>query len=457
MHEHMTREEGDCGGASRVTRDAQAMADSGAHVGSDAIVGADTSAEQEAAMRLLRVDGIGQARLRLLRQAAGGARAALALDAPRCAEILRVQPAEAARMLRQAAEVDLSLDAGTLRRMGARVVLEGCADYPELLLATHDPPALLFVRGELSATPEAAVAIVGSRRASAYGRLQAGRLASELAARGVTVVSGGARGIDAESHRGALRAGGRTIAVLATGFARPYPEEHVQLFDAIVEAGGCAMTEQTAAVEARPDLFPRRNRLIAALALVTVVIEAADRSGALLTARIAVDDLSREAGCLPGPVDSPTSAGCHRAIREGWAQLVTGADDVCELLESARTVALGAHELAATRRRAPVARGVGGVASTPAAVASTPAAAVSTPAAAASAPRLRRDPTPDAAEVLACVRREKRAGLDELERVLAWTVPRIACAVLELEVAGWIARDGDGAFREVVRPSSTVR
>ena len=456
MHEHMTREEGDCGGASRVTRDAQAMADTGAYVGADvradvrADVGADASAEQDAAMRLLRVDGIGQARLRLLRQAAGGARAALALDAPRCAEILRVQPAEAARMLRQAAEVDLSLDAGTLRRMGARVVLEGCADYPELLLATHDPPALLFVRGELSATPEAAVAIVGSRRASAYGRLQAGRLASELAARGVTVVSGGARGIDAESHRGALRAGGRTIAVLATGFARPYPEEHVQLFDAIVEAGGCAMTEQTAAVEARPDLFPRRNRLIAALALVTVVIEAADRSGALLTARIAVDDLSREAGCLPGPVDSPTSAGCHRAIREGWAQLVTGADDVCELLESARTVALGAHELAATRRRAPVARGVGGAAS-------TPAAAVSTPAAAASAPRLRRDPTPDAAEVLACVRREKRAGLDELERVLAWTVPRIACAVLELEVAGWIARDGDGAFREVVRPSSTVR
>jgi DNA processing protein len=413
--------------------------------------------EAEAALRLLRVDGIGQARLRTLRAAAGDARAALALDGGQIADILRIAPGEAARMLRDAHEVDLSLDLGVIRELGARVVLEGDGEYPELLLATHDPPALLFVRGALSAAPEAAVAIVGSRRASAYGRLQAGRLAAELAARGVAVVSGGARGIDAESHRGALRAGGRTIAVMATGLARPYPEEHVQLFDAIVESGGCAMTEQTAAVAARPDLFPRRNRLIAALALVTVVVEAADRSGALLTARIAVDDLSREAGCLPGPVDSPTSAGCHRAIREGWAQLITGADDVCELLEGARTVAAGAHELAAARRRE--AGGRTAPARTVAEMPPSSAAALPRPSAPEpeSSRQGRREPSPDGRAVLECIRRERRAGLDELERVLAWTVPRIACATLELEVAGWIARDAEGAYREVVRPSSARR
>ena len=117
----------------------------------------------------------------------------------------------------------------------------------------------------------------------------------------MTVVSGGARGIDAEAHRGALRAGGRTIAVLATGFAQPYPIEHAQLFETVVAGGGALVTEQPSFVTARPDLFPRRNRVIAALSLVTVVVEAANRSGALLTARIAVDDLSREAACMPGP------------------------------------------------------------------------------------------------------------------------------------------------------------
>ena len=435
MHEHTTREGGRPEDAPFTTLDAEA----------------------EAALRLLRVDGIGQARLRTLRAAVGGARAALALDGGQVADILRIAPGEAARMLHDAREVDLSLDLSVLREFGARVVLEGDDGYPELLLATHDPPALLFVRGALSSVPEAAVAIVGSRRASAYGRLQAGRLAAELAARGVAVVSGGARGIDAESHRGALRAGGRTIAVLATGLARPYPEEHAQLFDAIVESGGCAMTEQTASVAARPDLFPRRNRLIAALALVTVVVEAADRSGALLTARIAVDDLSREAGCLPGPVDSPTSVGCHRAIREGWAQLITGADDVCELLESARTVAAGAHELAAARRReasgraAPPRTGDG---HSPSSAAAAPRAAAPGP----GSPRQgRREPSSDGRAVLECIRRERRAGLDELERVLEWSVPRIACATLELEVAGWIARDAEGAYREVTGPNSARR
>lgn len=388
----------------------------------------DTNAfceESRAALRLLMCDGIGHARLRALRARFGGACAALGAGTDDFSAAIGVTPDTAARLLEEACSIDLREPLHVLEAAGMRPILEESTNYPQLLLASHDPPALLLASGELGAEPEPAVAIVGSRRATAYGRLHAGSLAVALAERGVTVVSGGARGIDAEAHRGALRAGGRTIAVLATGCAHPYPAEHAELFATIATAGGCIMSEQPPFVAARPDLFPRRNRIIAALSLVTVVVEAATRSGALLTARISVDDLGREAGCLPGPVDSPTSAGCHRAIREGWAQLVTNADDVCELLTHARTIAHGAREIAArapTMVRAPQKQ----------------------------KEVVRPAPMPrysdDAQAVLAAIRAERHAGLDELERVLGWTVPRLARATLELEVAGAIRRDAEGAF-----------
>ena len=397
--------------------------------------------EREAVLRLLRADGIGHGRVRMLRLALGGAAGALQASPSEFAAAIGVAESEGARMLCEArcAEVagSVAAELAFLSRAGARAVVEGVDDYPALLEVMPDPPPILFLRGELAGEPEAAVAIVGSRRASAYGRLQAGRIAAELAERGVTVVSGGARGIDAEAHRGALRAGGRTIAVLATGLANPYPSEHVPLFDAIVEAGGALVTEQCAEVTARPDLFPRRNRIIAGLALVTVVVEAAARSGALLTARLAVDDLSRSAGCVPGQIDSVTSEGCHRAIREGWAQLVTGAADICELVEEMRSTACGARERrgAAVGRAGAVFRRHG------------PAPRSG------SCPQSRSEsPDPpdigqDAALVLRAVRSAGRAGLDELERALEWTVPRIALATLELERAGLAVRDPEGAYR----------
>ena len=345
-------------------------------------------------------------------------------------------------MLREARNADVTEELRTLAQRQARIVLEEDHDYPALLRASPDPPAMIFVRGDvLSASarvqqPEIAVAIVGSRSATTYGVLQAGRIACELCERGVTVISGGARGIDAEAHRGALRAGGRTIAVVATGLAHPYPTAHEPLYDAIVDAGGCVMTEQPSAVTVRADLFPRRNRIIAALALVTVVVEAAQRSGALLTARIAVEDLSRDVGCLPGPVHSALSEGCHRAIRDGWARLVTSADDICEMIADARTLAMGAVEVARrdalvrTREVAPAQR------------ASAVRASRCEKGSGRSSPKL----SEDAALVLAAIKREGRAGIDELERALAWTIPRIACATLELEVAGEVDRDQQGAF-----------
>ena len=391
--------------------------------------------EARAALALLRVAGIGHARLRALRGAFGGAVEALDAPALEFSTAIGVHVDDAARMQRSAKAEDLADESRQLERLNCRAVLEGSAGYPDLLLASHDPPPLLFVRGVLDAAPEPAVAIVGSRRATPYGRLHAGRLAAELAERGVAIVSGGARGIDAEAHRGALRARGRTIAVLATGCTHPYPADHAPLFDAIVEAGGCTITEQPAGVSARPDLFPRRNRIIAALSLVTVVVEAASRSGVLLTARIAVDDLSREAGCVPGPIDSPMSEGCHRAIREGWAQLVTSADDVCELIEQSKTVARGAHELAQrVTRKAPTRPHLSTRRS--AHTGSIPAREFA----------VRSEPSLDGRAALEVIRSEKCAGLDELEVILGWSVQRLACATLELQVSGWIARGTDGGF-----------
>jgi DNA protecting protein DprA len=354
--------------------------------------------------------------------------------------------AEAARLLTAARSrgEDAARELANIARLGATTRILSDDAYPALLRSSPDPPETLFVRGELAAEPEPAVAIVGSRHATAYGRLEAGRLAAELVERGVVVVSGGARGIDAEAHRGAMRAGGRTIAVFAPGFAHPYPSEHRALFDAIVESGGALVTEQLTHISARPELFPRRNRIIAGLSLVTVVIEAANRSGALLTARIAVDDLSRDAACMPGPVGSAQSAGCHRAIREGWATLVTGAADVCEILFAARHLAAGAVEAAARGVDAAARGGHTGVVRPPGKRRATQPSGAQGGTATSTAPSA--EISSDASALDSVLRRRRRASLDELMDELGWEVSRTTLALLELERAGRVARDPDGGF-----------
>jgi DNA processing protein len=411
------------------------------------------AAELDAAMRLLLVPGIGVGRLRQLRIACGTFTRALDADPVAFAGALGMELAEAARLLTAARSrgEDAARELANIARLGATTRILSDDAYPALLRSSPDPPETLFVRGDLAAEPEPAVAVVGSRHATAYGRLEAGRLAAELAERGVVVVSGGARGIDAEAHRGAMRAGGRTIAVFAPGFAHPYPSEHRALFDAIVESGGALVTEQLTHISARPELFPRRNRIIAGLSLVTVVIEAANRSGALLTARIAVDDLSRDAACMPGPVGSAQSAGCHRAIREGWATLVTGAADVCEILFAARHLAAGAVE-AAARGVDAAARGVDaaargghtGVVRPPGKRRATQPSGAQGGAATSTAPSA--EISPDASALDSVLRRRRRASLDELMDELGWEVSRTTLALLDLERAGRVARDPDGGF-----------
>ncbi len=295
--------------------------------------------ECDAWMRLALARGIGPRTVRIAAETAGSAVAALSqpdawwLQFPHACRLR-----DLGAMLRAAREVDLGAERAAAQRHDAQVL--SFPQIPDALQDLHDPPSAIWVRGTLPPPEFPSVAIVGSRSATAYGRIQAARFAAELAELGVVIVSGGARGIDAEAHRAALRVGGRTVAVLGGGLDHVYPSEHAPLFEAIVESGGAVITEFACGVSPRPEYFPRRNRIVSGLSLVVLVVEAAERSGALLTARLAVEEQGREVACLPGPVDSTRSAGCHRAIREGWAHLAHEPQDVAELILSQRSLAI---------------------------------------------------------------------------------------------------------------------
>jgi len=233
-------------------------------------------------------------------------------------------------------QVDAELE--TAAKHDVQIVALGEEGYPKGLRHIPDPPVVLYVRGELTEEDALAIAMVGSRRPTFYGRKQAKRLSSGLASYGFTVVSGLARGIDTETHEGALAAGGRTIAVLGTGLGVVYPPENAELYMRIVESGA-VLSEFPMLVPASSGNFPRRNRIISALSLGVVVVEASQRSGALITARHAMEQ-NREVFAVPGQVDSATAHGCHRLIRDG-ACLVEGPADVVDqlgpLAEAART------------------------------------------------------------------------------------------------------------------------
>lgn len=201
--------------------------------------------------------------------------------------------------------------------------------FPVHLRAVSDAPARLWVRGAVGPEDALAVAVVGSRRATAHGLALAERLAGDLAARGVTIVSGLARGIDSAAHRGALEAGGRTIAVLGCGVDVVYPPENRRLAARIAERGA-VLSQFAPGMPALAHHFPIRNRLLAALALGVVVVEAAEASGSLITAGHA-GDLGREVMAMPGPAGAPSSRGAHRLIRDG-AALVEGWEDVVAVL-----------------------------------------------------------------------------------------------------------------------------
>lgn len=226
------------------------------------------------------------------------------------------------------AQRDVEKELESLRRMGGRLLVLGQPDYPELLALLEDAPPLLSILGDPAALDARAVALVGGRNASANGQKMAETLATELAGAGLVVVSGLARGIDAAAHRGALSCG-KTVAAVAGGLDVPYPPENRALQEAIAK-GGAVVTETRLGTEPQARHFPRRNRIIAGLSLGVVVVEAAPRSGSLITARIA-QDAGRELFAVPGSPLDPRARGSNDLIRQG-AHLVEGAADVLDNL-----------------------------------------------------------------------------------------------------------------------------
>jgi DNA processing protein len=223
------------------------------------------------------------------------------------------------------AEIDEEIERA--RDAGIAIVPFTNPNYPARLRTIADPPPFLYVKGNILTDDDKAVAIVGSRSASEYGRRVARDLARGLASLGFTVVSGMARGIDGSAHESALQAGGRTIAVLGSGVERAYPAEHELLYRRIA-AGGAVVSELPIGTRPMAFNFPARNRLISGISLGVVVVEATEKSGSLITATLAVEQ-GREVFAVPGEVGSSRSRGAHRLIRQG-AKLVESVDDIIE-------------------------------------------------------------------------------------------------------------------------------
>ncbi len=282
--------------------------------------------EKDALLCLNAVDGLGPVRIRQLVDHYGSAREVIRHRA-RCRPFGRI-PQAVVDSLRSFNILDfLASEHERIRLCGVSVYCPADEEYPVFLKNIHDAPPILYVWGDILVFRYPAVAVVGSRRCSIYGRQTATRLADELASHGVVVISGLARGIDAAAHRGALGAGGFTAAVLGSGLDAIYPSEHLDLARSIAEHGA-VISEFPMATSARPGHFPRRNRIISGLSRGVVVVEATRRSGALLTAQFALEQ-GREVYAVPGKIDSPESYGPLGLIKEG-AMMVCSAQDILE-------------------------------------------------------------------------------------------------------------------------------
>jgi DNA processing protein len=225
---------------------------------------------------------------------------------------------------------DLDRYAQQVEKSGATVLTWEDTDYPELLREIPAAPPLIFLRGQFEPIDRWAVAVVGTRRLSAYGRQVTHDLVSGLVRNGITIVSGLARGIDAVAHRTALEEGGRTIAVMASGIDKIYPPEHRELAHQIVDGRGVLITDYPLGAEPESTHFPARNRLISGLSLGVLVVEAGEKSGALITSRFALEQ-NREVFAVPGNINSPNSTGANKLIQQG-GKLVLRVEDILEEL-----------------------------------------------------------------------------------------------------------------------------
>jgi DNA processing protein len=286
-----------------------------------------SSGDLRSHVRLACVPGIGSRLRRLLLDRFGTPDGVFAASPAEIASVGRISRKLAAALPTLADDPTADDVIALCRKRSVDILLEGRDAYPSLLSRIDDPPGLLFVRGTLLPQDSLSVAIVGARHATAYGLKVAEQFGAGLARAGYTVVSGLARGIDAAAHRGAIKAGGRTIAVLGSGVLNVYPPEHADLAREVIDSGAL-ISELPPLTDPNEGTFPQRNRIVSGLSLGVVVVQAADRSGALITARLATEQ-GREVFAVPGPIDCRMSRGCHGLIRDG-AKLVASVDDILE-------------------------------------------------------------------------------------------------------------------------------
>jgi len=285
---------------------------------------------REALIALNLIEHVGPVRARLLLEHFGDA--PKILQAPQ-AELLRVRNVgeeTAAAIAGWEKTIDLAGEVKRIQEFGCRVLIPGDGEYPELLRQIYDPPLVLYIKGALTPKDKNAVAMVGSRMTTHYGLETARKLAYQLAYVGVTVVSGGARGIDTAAHQGALAAKGRTVCVLGTGINLVFPPENRELFERIA-GSGAVITQFPFNRNGDRQSFAIRNRIAAGMTLGTVVVEADLHSGALITSNFATE-YGRQVFAVPGRVDSPRSKGCHDLIKKG-AKLCEDAEDILSEFE----------------------------------------------------------------------------------------------------------------------------
>lgn len=283
---------------------------------------------------LASVPGIGGNRLRQIVNHFGSPTEALKASAPELACVEGIDKKLASAIVHQTsgpAFADEQLS--RLNKVNGTIVTLWDNGYPSLLAAIYDPPPLLFICGRTDASDKYSIGIVGTRHPTLYGKTIADQFSTGLASRGITIVSGLARGIDTIAHSTALKAGGRTLAVIGSGLDMIYPAENAKLADRIAE-NGAVISEFFMGTKPDPGNFPRRNRIVSGLSLGTLIVESAEDGGAMITASMALDQ-NRELFCVPGNINEKFSAGTNRLIREGQAKLVTRVDDILVELEYA--------------------------------------------------------------------------------------------------------------------------
>jgi DNA processing protein len=285
---------------------------------------------REALVALNLIEGVGPVRVRQLLECFGDAPAILSASRQKLLQVKGIGEDTAEAIAGWETTIHLTEELKRITDFGCRIIIQSDPEYPELLKQIYDPPIVLYVKGGLLPRDKNSVAIVGSRMTTHYGIEVARKLAYQLAYLGVTVVSGGARGIDSAAHQGALSAKGRTISILGTGINLVTPPENAKLFEQIA-ASGALITQFPFNRPGDKQSFPIRNRLVAGMTLGTVVVEANLTSGALITANFA-NEYGRQVFAVPGRIDSPRSKGCHDLIKKG-AKLCESAEDILSEFE----------------------------------------------------------------------------------------------------------------------------